>query len=136
VRYKARVDWFIAASLLCGIAVPAYIAVTQNIPWMSAASVVAVMIVFGISYPQWYETTADALIVRSGITTRRIMYGQLVAVRRPSEKTSLNRLQIDYGIGNFLISPQDPQAFMQDIAQRAPQLSRQGQDLISSAASV
>lgn len=102
---------------------------------MSAASVAAILLVFGISYPQWYETTPDALIVRSGMTTRRIPYQQLAAVRHTPGKRPLNRLQIDYGIGNFLISPQDPQAFIEDIAQRAPQLSRQGQDLVTVASS-
>jgi hypothetical protein len=101
---------------------------------MSIVSVLAALIVFAVSYPQWYETRPDALIVRSGITTRRIPYEQLAAVRQPVGNKPLNRVQIDYGIGNFLIAPQDPQALMDDIASRAPHLSRQGTDLVSATA--
>jgi hypothetical protein len=127
VRYKARVDWFISVSMLVGIAVPAFIAITQNLPWMSIASVVAAALVFGISYPQWYETRPDALIIRSGLTSRLIHYPQIVAVRPSSD----NRIAIDYGLGNLLIAPQEAQEFMDDIAAHAPQLRKQGVELIA-----
>jgi hypothetical protein len=84
-------------------------------------------VVFGISYPQWYETRPEALIIRSGLTTRVIRYAQIKAVRPSSD----NRIAIDYGIGNLLIAPQQAEEFMNDIAQRAPQLSRRGQELMA-----
>jgi hypothetical protein len=127
VRYKARVDWFIGLSMLVGIAAPAFIAVSPNLPGMSLASVLAAALVFGISYPQWYETRPEALIIRSGLTTRVIRYAQIKAVRPSSD----NRIAIDYGIGNLLIAPQQAEEFMNDIAQRAPQLSRRGQELMA-----
>jgi len=48
MRYKAKIDWFVSVSILVGIAAPAFIAITQNLPWMSAASVFAAILVFGI----------------------------------------------------------------------------------------
>jgi hypothetical protein len=126
MRYKAKADWFPAVSILVGIAAPAFIAVTQNLPWMSLASVVAAALVFTISYPQWYETRPDALIVRSGLTTRLVPYSKLAGVR----PAGANRISIDYGAGSFLIAPQNVEEFMDDIAARAPQLSKQGQALV------
>jgi hypothetical protein len=119
MRYKAKVDWFVGVSMLVGIAAPAFIAITQTLPWMSAASVFAAILVFGISYPQWYETRPDALIIRSGLTTRLIPYRQITAVRPSSD----GRVAIDYGIGNLLIAPQKAQAFIDDVFAHAPQLS-------------
>jgi len=128
MRYKGRVDWFIGVGMLVGIAAPAFIAITQNLPWMSAASVFAALLVFGISYPQRYETRPDALIIRSGLTTRLIRYSQIKAVRPSSD----HRIAIDYGLGNLLIAPRNAHEFMDDIASRAPQLSKHGQELIAS----
>jgi hypothetical protein len=127
VRYKARADWFVGVSMLLGIAAPAFIAITLNLPWMSLASVVGAALVFGISYPQWYETRPDALIIRSGLTTRLIRYAQIKAVRPSSD----NRISIDYGLGNLLIAPQNANEFIDDIAGRAPQLYKHGQELVA-----
>jgi hypothetical protein len=137
MRYKAKVDWFIGVSMLVGIAAPAFIAITLNLPWMSVASVLAAALVFGISYPQWYETKPDALVIRSGLTTRVIPYPKIAAVRPSSDSRSalalsLDRLEIDYGTGNLLIAPQNAQEFMDDIAAHAPQLSKRGLELVAS----
>jgi hypothetical protein len=113
--------------MLVGIAAPAFIAITQNLPWMSIASVIAAALVFGISYPQWYETRPDALIIRSGLTTRLIRYPQIRAVRPSSD----NRIAIDYGVGNLLIAPLNDREFINDIASRAPQLFRRGVELVA-----
>jgi hypothetical protein len=129
MRYKAKVDWFIGLSLLVGIAAPAFIAVTQNLPWMSVASVLALALVFGISYPQWYETRPDALIIRSGLTTRLIRYPQIKSVRPSGD----NRIAIDYGLGNLLIAPKNAERFVDDIAARAPHLQKQGPELVATA---
>jgi hypothetical protein len=127
MRYKARADWLVKVSMLVGIVAPAVIAVLLNLPWMSAASVFAAVLVFGISFPQWYETKPNALIIRSGLTTRLIEYSRLVAVRPSAD----NRISLDYGIGNVLIAPQNTKAFMDDVAAHAPHLSKQGQELVA-----
>ena len=72
MQYKAKSDWTVKVSMLVGIVTPSLIAITQNWPWMSLASLVAAALVFGISYPQRYETRPDALIIKSGMTTRLI----------------------------------------------------------------
>jgi len=127
MRYKAKVDWLIGVSMLVGIVAPAFIAITQNLPWMSLASLLAAAVVFGISYPQSYETAPDALIIRSGRTTRVIAYSRIVSVRLSTD----SRLAIDYGPGNLLVSPQNAQEFMDDIAAHLPQLAKRGQDLVA-----
>ena len=49
---------------------------------------------------------------------------------RGSRPMALNRVQIDYGIGDLLIAPKDAVAFFDDIASRAPQLTRHGTELV------
>ena len=127
MRYKAKVDWLIGVSMFVGIVAPAFIAITQNLPWMSLASLLAAALVFGISYPQSYETGSDALIIRSGRTTRVIAYSRIVSVRLSTD----SRIAIDYGPGNLLVSPQNAQEFMDDIAAHLPQLAKRGQDLVA-----
>jgi hypothetical protein len=112
--------------MLVGIVAPAFIAFTLNLPWLSLASLLAAALVFGISYPQRYETRPDALIIRSGLTTRLIRYPQIKAVRPSSD----HRIAIDYGFGNLLIAPRHAHQFMDDIARHAPHLSKQGSELI------
>jgi hypothetical protein len=98
-------------------------------------------LVFGYCYPQWYETAADALVIRAGWTTRRIPYPAITAVRpssdsRSSLAMSLDRVEIEYGTTALLIAPVDQEAFFADIAGMAPQLSRQGQGLVVPLASL
>ena len=113
--------------MLVGIVTPSLIAFTQNWPWMSLASLVAAALVFGISYPQRYETRPDALIIKSGLTTRLITYDRIKSVKPSAD----GRLSIDYGIGNVLIAPQTPAELTDDIAQHAPHLERRGAELVS-----
>jgi hypothetical protein len=120
----------VGVSMLVGIVAPAFIAITQNWPWMSLASVLAAALVFGISYPQRYETGAEALIIKAGLTTRVITYAQIKGVKPSND----GRLAIDYGIGNLLIAPQNAEEFTNDIAKHAPQLARRGQELVMAAA--
>ena len=123
--YKAKTDWTVKVSMLVGIVTPSLIAITQNWPWMSLASLFAAALVFGISYPQRYETRADALIIKSGLTTRLITYDRIKSVTKSND----GRLAIDYGIGNVLIAPPDPDAFTADLAEHVPHLLRNGTDL-------
>jgi hypothetical protein len=141
MRYKAKIDWWIGASMLCGIAIPSVIAIVRAWPWMCVPSVCAALLVFGYCYPQWYETAADALVIRAGWTTRRIPYPAITAVRpssdsRSSLAMSLDRVEIEYGTTALLIAPVDQEAFFADIAGMAPQLSRQGQGLVVPLASL
>lgn len=125
--YKAKTDWTVKVSMLVGIVTPSLIAITQNWPWMSLASLFAAALVFGISYPQRYETRPDALIIKSGLTTRLITYDRIKGVTKAND----GRLAIDYGIGNVLIAPPDADAFTADLAEHVPHLVRNGTNLAS-----
>jgi len=43
---------------------------------------------------------------------------------------SLDRVEIEYGAKKLSIAPANQGAFFSDVAARAPQLSRQGQNLV------
>jgi hypothetical protein len=116
--------------MLVGIVAPALIAIMQNWPWMSAASLFAAALVFGVSYPQHYETGPEALIIKSGLTTRVITYAQIRGVKPSND----GRLSINYGIGDVLIAPQEAEALTNDIAKHSPQLARRGPELLMGAA--
>jgi hypothetical protein len=113
--------------MLVGIAAPAFIAITANLPWMSLASLFAAILVFGISFPQSYETRPDALIIRSGFTTRLITYDRLKGIKPFTD----GRVVLNYGIGTVFVAPVDRQAFIDDVASRAPQLCKQGEDFVT-----
>ncbi len=113
--------------MLVGIFTPSLIAFVLNWPWMYLAALVAAALVFGISYPQRYETRPDALIIKSGMTTRLITYDRI----KGTTQTKDGSVAIDYGIGNVLIAPLDADAFTNDLAQHTPQLKRSGSDLVS-----
>ena len=117
MKYKAKSDWTVKVSMLVGIVAPALIAITLSWPWMSLASLFAAALVFGISYPQHYETGPEALIIKSGLTTRVISYERIKGLK----PTNDGRVAIDYGIGNVLIAPQNVEEFTDDIARaRSP----------------
>jgi hypothetical protein len=129
MQYKAKTDWTVSVSMLVGIVAPALIAITQNWPLMSLASLFAAAIFFGVSYPQRYETRPDALIIKSGLTTRLITYERIRGVTSSKD----GRLAIDYGMGNVLIAPQSPGELTDDLASHCPHLQRRGTDLAAPA---
>ena len=134
MRYKAKVDWWIAASLLSAVVLPIAGAAGSGSKSPAIVGVVALVVILGLLYPQWYETAPDALVVRAGLTTRRIPYQRITAVRASSDSgsslaLSLDRILVEYGNRRLLIAPRDQDAFFADIQSRAPQLSKRGQDL-------
>ncbi len=136
MRHEAKVDWLIGLAIAAGLVIPCVSAVTTSTPWGYAVSGFGALLVFGFCWPQWYETTADALVIRAGVTTRRIPYSAITAVRPSSDTSSsfamsLDRVEIEYGSKRLLIAPKDQDAFFSDIAIRAPQLSRKGQNLVT-----
>jgi len=138
MKYQAKIDWWIGASILIGIALPFVVAATSHVHWMYAAGAGVLVLVFGFCYPQTYETTAAALVIQAGVSKRIIPYSEITAVRPSSDSRSalalsLDRVQIQYGAaGDLLIAPEDKAAFVADLAARAPQLSRHGQELVVS----
>ncbi|MGO9231030.1 MAG: PH domain-containing protein [Bryobacteraceae bacterium] len=141
MRHAAKVDWLVGIGMLAGLVVPFVSAVEGYTQWGYAASILVALLVFGFCYPQWYETDADALVIRAGVITRRIPYLTITAVRpssarRSSFAMSLDRVEIEYGSKRMLIAPKNQDAFFSDIAARAPQLLRQGRNPAPSFASI
>lgn len=121
--------------MIAGLAFPLATAITVPSPHAYAASAITFALVFGFCYPQYYETTADCLLLRAGIRRIRIPYSHITAVRpssdmRSSFAMSLDRVLVEYQHGWQLIAPKDKVRFFEDIQTRAPQLSRRGQDLV------
>ncbi len=138
MKYKAKIDWWIGAAILVGLAVPFVVAAMVHLPWMYAVGLGTFVLVFGFCYPQSYETTAAALVIRAGLSRRIIPYGEITAVRpstdsRSALALSLDRVQIRYAAsGDLLIAPDDKSAFIADVAARTPQLRRHGQERVVS----
>jgi hypothetical protein len=131
MKYNAKIDWWIGASLLIAISLPVIFALNSSTAYAAIGPAAVLPLVFGFCYPQSYETTPEALVVRAGFTKRTIAYSQISAVRpscdsRSALALSLDRVQIVYASGELLIAPRNQTAFFADIASRAPQLSRQG----------
>ncbi len=137
MKYKSKIDWWIGLSILVGLVLPIIGAMTSRVPWGYAVPAAIWILVFGFCYPQSYETTPEALVIRAGLSRRTIPYSSITAVRpsadtRSSLALSLDRVLLEYASGELLISPDDQAAFFDDIAARAPQLRRRGQDLVIS----
>jgi len=134
MQHEAKVDARIGGGIICGIVMPAIGSYTTSSPWGLATSIFVALLILGFLYPQWYETTADALVIRAGLTTRRIPYSMITAVRpsssrRSSFALSLDRVEIVYGAKSLLIAPKNQEAFFADVATRAPQLYAQAQNI-------
>lgn len=97
---------------------------------MYGVSVFIALLLLGFCVPQSYETTADSLVIRAGLTTRRIPFSAITAVR-PSSSTqssfalSMDRVEVECGGKKLIIAPKDKEAFFADVGSRAPHLSRQ-----------
>jgi hypothetical protein len=130
VRYKAKIDWWIAAFIIVAIIVPWF----TRAQWTSGA-IVALMVIFG--YPQWFETRETGLLIRAGLTRRTIPYAKIRAAGAVDEgrsgiALSVNRVRITYNFSTqLLIAPVDRVAFLADLAARCPHLSQRGTELVS-----
>jgi hypothetical protein len=134
MRHAAKIDPLIGFGLLVGIIVPGVGAYQRSEPWAFGVSIFIGLLVLGCCYPQWYETTGDALVVRAGVITYRVPYSAIISARpstsrRSSFALSLDRIEIAYGAKSILIAPKDQQAFLADLATRAPQLYSQSRNI-------
>jgi hypothetical protein len=98
---------------------------------------VPVLIVTLLAWPTRYELHEHELVIRSGVIRYRIPYSDIRAVtpsRNPlsAPAWSLDRLRIDRKRGFALISPQDKDGFLRALAERARQLTLQGDRLVES----
>jgi hypothetical protein len=135
MTYKAKVDWWIGGAIILGLVMPVVIAMSTQSYLYYAFAAATWILVFGFCLPQSYETTEHALVIRAGHSKRSISYAKIVAVRPSSDSRSalalsLDRIQIEHATGEMLIAPRDKEAFFADIALRATQIHRRGQELV------
>lgn len=135
--YKAKIDWWIGASILAGLAIPTALVVFLRIWNYGALPLCIALLVFGWCIPQSYEAGEKALIIHSGFYFRRdIPYDTITALRHSTDSRSamalsLDRIEIEYTKGKLLIAPKEQEAFMEELSRKAPQLSRKGFDLVA-----
>jgi hypothetical protein len=131
MNHKAKIDWWIPVALLMGVLAPlAGAGIWITIPLFLAVGI--------CGFPQSYETTEGGLTIHAGLIRRFIPYEAITFIG-PSEEgsfsfaLSLDRVSIRYGpSAGLLIAPADYRAFLADMANRAPQLTRRGHDLVLS----
>lgn len=108
--------------------------------WIVGGVTVAYLLILALfAWPISYEVTPDSLVVCSGLTRWRVPLAAIQEVRPTRSPLSapawsLDRLRIDYRknekLAFQLISPQDKQLFLQDLAQADKGLELQGDTLI------
>jgi hypothetical protein len=86
-------------------------------------------------YPHRYETGERGLLIRASLFRRTIPYAAITQAEPctggRSLALALDGIAIRYGLGSELrISPADPDAFLADLAARAPHLKREGHGLV------
>ncbi|MGD0497680.1 MAG: PH domain-containing protein [Bryobacteraceae bacterium] len=130
MTHQAKIDWWIVAALGLGVLAPfAGFRFWITIPLFLAVGI--------CGYPQRYETTKDGLVIHAGLMRRTIPYEAITFIG-PSEEgsfrfaLSLDRVSIRYGAhAGVLIAPADYRAFLSDMADRVPQLTRRGHDMLA-----
>lgn len=126
--HKSRNDWWLVAAFFLGVSVS--LAAGQY--WIG----VPMLFLFVLCvYPNKYETTGGGLLIRATLFRRLIPYGVITQAEPCTGgrglALALDGIAIRYGLASELrISPADPDAFLADLAARAPHLKRQGHGLV------
>jgi len=127
MRYAAKIDPWILLAVLVGTVVP----LLSHVYW---ASGMVLGVLLAGAYPQSYETTGRGLRIRAGLTYRLVPYEAITfvgaAAGRARATVSRDRLKLQWGLASEMwITPANPEAFLADLAARAPHLSRLGVNL-------
>ena len=128
MTYKNRNDrWLVAAFFLSVSA-----SLGAGLYWVGVPMLVLFVLCV---YPQKYQTTDRGLLIRATLFRRLIPYGVITQAEPctggKSLALALDGIAIRYGLGSELrISPADPDAFLADLAARAPHLKRDGRGLV------
>jgi hypothetical protein len=125
--HSNRNDWWLVAAFALGVSA----SLGAGLYWIGVPSLVLFVLCV---YPQKYETTDRGLFIRATLFRRFIPYGAITQAERCSGGRSLalalDGVSIHFGLKNELrISPADPDAFLADLAARAPHLRRRGPGL-------
>lgn len=128
IRYKSKIDGWLAAILVASMAV----ALVASVSVVLAAGSRAWWVVLltgglGVGLPIWlllgtdYVLEPAQLLVRSGPFRWRVPIAEITAITPTSNPLSspalsLNRLRIEYGRGSaIMISPRDKERFLRDL---------------------
>jgi len=129
MKHRSKVDVYILAAILLGILV-----FILGDYWIAGP---VLLVLFLCAYPQSYETTADALVVRTALSRLVIPYRLISFVGPVTDDPDELRLaggciRVQYGpAGEVVISPADCEAFFRDMARRTPHLIKRGQRLFA-----
>jgi hypothetical protein len=86
------------------------------------------LVLFLAAYPQSYETTERALVVRTALGKQIIPYRAIAYIGPVSDTGSI---RIRFGLASEIrIVPAHPDAFLADMAPRMPHLVKRGQQLV------
>jgi Bacterial PH domain len=129
MTHRAKVDVYILAAIIL-----AMIVFLLGDYWIAGP---ILLILFLCAYPQSYETTARALVIRLALCRHVIPYSAIHYVGPSAEDAgpaplTPDGVKIQYGrAAEILISPADREAFFRDLAARAPHLIKRGQRLFA-----
>ena len=129
MHHKAKVDWWIAVAVVIAVVVPA----AQEQYWIAP---LPLLILLTCCAPQFYQTTSEGLMIRSGLVRRFIPYRDITFIgpssgARYNFALSLDQVKIECGPASEIsIAPADPATFLADIESRASHLRRRGRTLV------
>ena len=144
ISFPTKVDRWLAVVLGIGLAVQlgaaASMILTPGIPYGPLVGVFMLFFPVGLvailSLPTRYELHPEQLVIRSGVIRYRIPYSDLREVHPTNNPLSapawsLDRLKLVRSRGYALVSPDDKPRFLHELSLRAPQLTLQGDRLVS-----
>jgi hypothetical protein len=126
--HKSRNDWWLVAAFLLGVSA----SLGAGLYWIGGPALILFVLCV---YPHRYETGERGLLIRASLFRRTIPYAAITQAEPctggRSLALALDGIAIRYGLGSELrISPADPDAFLADLAARAPHLKREGHGLV------
>jgi len=128
MTHKSKVDVYVLAAIILGV-----IVFVMGDYWIAGP---VLLVLFLYAYPQTYETTPQGLRIRTALARYVIPYSTINFIGPLAEEGvglvgAADHLRIEYGpAAEVLIEPADRDAFLRDIAARAPHLIRRGGRLI------
>jgi hypothetical protein len=134
--FASRVDGWFVALVFAAAALPlgaagwlALHGVTRGVPLLTVWGVVMVVLGVWLGFPVRYTLRSDALEIHSGALHWTVPYTALRGVAAtwvplPGPAWSLRRVRLDFSDGFILVSPDDRESFISELAERCPHLVR------------
>jgi len=124
MTHSSKVDVYVLAAIVL-----ATIVFLLGDYWIAGP---VLLTLFLCAYPQSYETTRRALVIRLPLGRHVIPYSAISFVGPSADDSEAAPVKIQYGPkAEILIAPADREAFFRDLASRAPHLIKRGQRLFA-----